>query len=50
MGEILVGGVVIAILAWAVMQTRKSIKNNTCPGCSGVCSEQQKKECKSKLL
>lgn len=33
----------VAIAAW---KTIKSLRNNSCPGCSGGCSVEKRKNCK----
>lgn len=45
MGTIIVGVVFVAIIGLAAGKSYKSMKNNSCPGCSGGCSEQMKKNC-----
>lgn len=42
---IIVGIIFFGIVAFGLYKTIKSMKNNSCPGCSCGCSEQTKKSC-----
>ncbi|NLK71815.1 MAG: FeoB-associated Cys-rich membrane protein [Clostridiales bacterium] len=45
---ILVGVIFFIIIGLGVYKSVKSMKNNSCPGCSGGCSEQMRKNCITK--
>ncbi|WHH58736.1 FeoB-associated Cys-rich membrane protein [Petroclostridium sp. X23] len=42
---IIVGTIFFALIGFGAYKSIKSMKNNSCPGCSGGCSEQTKKNC-----
>lgn len=42
MSTLIVGGLLVAALIWAFTRFQKSLKNNSCPGCSGGCSGNNK--------
>lgn len=44
---IIVGIIFFAIVGFGTYKSLKSIRNNSCPGCSGGCSEQTKQKCES---
>ncbi|AHM57811.1 hypothetical protein EAL2_808p03060 (plasmid) [Peptoclostridium acidaminophilum DSM 3953] len=48
MANIIVGGIFFAIVGYGAYKSISSMKNNTCPGCSGGCSHQCK-GCQIKL-
>ncbi|MFZ7132220.1 MAG: FeoB-associated Cys-rich membrane protein [Eubacteriales bacterium] len=43
---IIVGVIFFSIVSFGLYKSVKSMKNNSCPGCSCGCSEQAKKSCK----
>jgi hypothetical protein len=45
LSSIIVGAIFLAILTWAFYKSRKSMKNNSCPGCGGGCSSAEKAAC-----
>lgn len=45
MANIIIGALFVATLVWAGKRTHASIKTNSCPGCSSVCSNAQKEQC-----
>ncbi|HAE41988.1 MAG TPA: FeoB-associated Cys-rich membrane protein [Clostridiales bacterium] len=45
MPTIIVGSIFFSIIALAAYKSRQSIKNNSCPGCSGSCSIKEKQNC-----
>jgi hypothetical protein len=45
MPTIIVGTIFFGVIALAAYKSRQSMKNNSCPGCSGSCSIQDKKNC-----
>ncbi|NMB95778.1 MAG: FeoB-associated Cys-rich membrane protein [Clostridiaceae bacterium] len=44
---IIIGIVFFGIIGYGVYKSVKSMRNNSCPGCSGGCSEQMRKSCKT---
>lgn len=46
-GTIIVGVIFLGIFGLGVYKSVKSIRNNSCPGCSCGCSAQEKKKCSS---
>lgn len=44
--NLVVGGIFVVIIGVAAYKTIKSMRSNTCPGCSGGCSAKQKAKCK----
>lgn len=46
---LIVGLIFASIVGWSAYRSFKSIRNNSCPGCSGGCSEQTKKSCQQKV-
>jgi anaerobic selenocysteine-containing dehydrogenase len=46
--NIIVGILFFAVIAYGAMKSYKSMRSNTCPGCSGGCSMQERKSCQSK--
>ena len=45
LATIIIGAAFFAILLIAGVKSYKSMKNNSCPGCSGGCSVEEKKSC-----
>lgn len=45
MPTIIVGIIFFGIIAFAAYKSRQSMKNNSCPGCSGSCTIQEKQKC-----
>ncbi|MDP3386705.1 MAG: FeoB-associated Cys-rich membrane protein [Eubacteriales bacterium] len=45
MPTIIVGIIFFGIIAFAAYKSRESIKNNSCPGCSGSCTIEKKQKC-----
>ena len=45
---IIVGVIFFGIVGLGIRKTIKSMKSNSCPGCSGGCTEQTKNSCHSK--
>lgn len=43
---IIVGILFFSIVGFGLYKTIKSMKNNSCPGCSCNCSKEDKKNCK----
>ena len=42
---VIVGLIFAAIVGYGVYRSVIGMKNNSCPGCSGTCTEQEKKTC-----
>jgi len=42
---IIIGVVFFGIIGFGAYKSVKSMKNNSCPGCSGGCSVQEKEKC-----
>ncbi len=47
LSTIIVGVIFLGIVGLGTYKSIKAMKNNSCPGCSGGCSEQTKKSCES---
>ncbi|SCP99086.1 FeoB-associated Cys-rich membrane protein [Anaerobium acetethylicum] len=45
MPTIIVGVLFFAAIGFGAYKSIKSMRNNSCPGCSGGCSAQQRKSC-----
>lgn len=43
--NIIVGILFAAVILFGALKSFKSIRNNTCPGCSGGCSAGQRSAC-----
>ncbi len=46
MANIIIGVLFFALVGYGAYKSIKSIRNNSCPGCSGGCTEQKCKGCK----
>ncbi|OHW61992.1 hypothetical protein EUAN_14400 [Andreesenia angusta] len=46
MASVVIGAVFFGIVGYGAYRSVNSMKNNSCPGCSGGCSEQQRKDCR----
>ncbi|MBK5246590.1 MAG: FeoB-associated Cys-rich membrane protein [Peptostreptococcaceae bacterium] len=47
---IIVGILFAAIILYGAIKSFKNIRNNSCPGCSGGCSQSQRNSCKKMRL
>jgi anaerobic selenocysteine-containing dehydrogenase len=45
MATVVVGATFFVIVGFAAYKSRQSIKSNSCPGCGGSCSIEDKKKC-----
>ncbi|MPW25566.1 FeoB-associated Cys-rich membrane protein [Alkalibaculum sp. M08DMB] len=45
---IIVGVIFFGIVGIGIYKSIKAMRNNSCPGCSGGCTEQAKNSCDSK--
>ncbi|MBN2222606.1 MAG: FeoB-associated Cys-rich membrane protein [Vallitaleaceae bacterium] len=45
MPTLIVGILFFGFVGWGAYKSHKSMKNNSCPGCSGGCSVAQKSQC-----
>ncbi len=43
--DFVIGALFLGVLFIAARKSYRSMKNNSCPGCSGGCSEEKKKQC-----
>ena len=50
MATFIIGIIIAGIVFWAAKRSYSSMKSNQCPGCSGGCSESQKKKCHTTQL
>ncbi|HHV95944.1 MAG TPA: FeoB-associated Cys-rich membrane protein [Clostridiaceae bacterium] len=47
LGNIIIGIIFFGLVGYGIYKSVKSMRSNSCPGCSGACSEQMKKSCKT---
>lgn len=46
---VVVGVLFFSLVAYGAYLSLKSIRNNTCPGCSGSCSVEQRSNCQDRI-
>ena len=42
---IMVGIIFFGLIGWGIIKSVRSMRNNSCPGCSGACTVEKKSQC-----